>query len=71
MLKWYVAHKIGDLVRVNNNCKVVLSCRGELGIVLEEPDTSQINLFIKVYVLKLKQVILFTPREIDIISNID
>lgn len=71
MFEWYVAHKIGDLVRVNNNCEVVLSCRGELGIVLEEPDTSQINLFIKVYVLRLKQVILFTPREIDIISNID
>ena len=71
MLKWYVAHKIGDLVRVNNNCEFVLSCRGELGIVLEEPDTSQINLFIKVYILRLKQIIIFTPREIDIISNID
>ena len=71
MFKWYVDHKIGDLVRVNNNCEVVPSCRGELGIVLEEPDTSQINLFIKVYVLRLKEVILFTPREIDIISNID
>lgn len=71
MLKWYVAHKMGDLVRVNNNCEFVLSCRGELGIVLEEPDTSQINLFIKVYILRLKQIIIFTPREIDIISNID
>jgi hypothetical protein len=71
MLKWYVAHKIGDLVRVNNNCEFVPSCRGELGIVLEEPDTSQINLFIKVYILRLKQIIIFTPREIDIISNID
>ena len=71
MYEWCVAHKLGDLVRVNNHCEVVPSCRGELGIVLEEPDISQINLFIKVYVLKLKQVILFTPREIDIISNID
>jgi len=69
--QWHITHKTGDLVRVNDRCDLISTCTGDLGIIIEEPNTSQINLFIKVYILRQKEIVLLTPREIDIISNID
>ena len=66
----HLAHKIGDLVRINK-CVGWRASRGSLGVVVERPEDKQKSLFIKVYIFKLHREKWLAPSEIDIISNID
>ena len=72
----HIAHKVGDLVRVNNSRRdpIISSAmlqRGSLGVVVDVPEDTQKSLFIKVYIFKTNRERWLTPSEIDIISNID
>lgn len=72
----HLAHKVGDLVRINNSRRdpIVSSemlQRGSLGVVVERPEDTQKSLFIKVYIFKTNRERWLAPSEIDIISNID
>ena len=72
----HVAHKIGDLVRINNSWRETptqseMLQRGSLGVVVERPEPTQKSLFIKVYIFKTNRERWLAPSEIDIISNID
>ena len=72
----HLAHKIGDLVRINNSRRdPIISSgmlqRGSLGVVVDIPKNKQKSLFIKVYIFKTNRVRWLAPYEIDIISNIE
>lgn len=72
----HLAHKVGDLVRINNSRRdPIISSemlqRGSLGVVVERPEDTQKSLFILVYIFKTKRLRWLVPSEIDIISNID
>ena len=72
----HLAHKIGDLVRINNSRRDPMISsgmlqRGSLGVVVERPEEKQKSLFIKVYLFKNNREEWLAPSEIDIISNID
>ena len=69
----HLAHKIGDLVRINKNVlrSPRSTRRGSLGVVVVRPEDTQKSLFIKVYIFKNNREEWFSPSEIDIISNID
>ncbi len=72
----HLAHKVGDLVRINNSRRdpIISSAmlqRGSLGVVVERPEDTQKSLFILVYIFKTKRLRWLVPTEIDIISNID
>ena len=76
MYSVHLAHKVGDLVRINNSRRdpIVSSemlQRGSLGVVVERPEDTQKSLFIKVYIFKTNRERWLAPSEIDIISNID
>ena len=54
----HLAHKVGDLIRINNSRRdpVIFSAmlqRGSLGVVVDVPEDTQKTGFIKVYILKL------------------
>ena len=66
----YLAHKIGDLVRIKKWHPDGQTKWG-LGIVTQRPEEKQKSLFIKVYIFKLKREEWIAPAEMDIISNID
>ena len=66
----YLAHKIGDLVRIKKWHPDGQATWG-LGIVTQRPEEKQKSLFIKVYIFKLHREEWIAPAEIDIISNID
>jgi len=66
----HLAHKVGDLVRINKSVGWRTS-HGFLGVVVERPEDKQKSLFIKVYIFKLHREKWLAPSEIDIISNID
>lgn len=72
---WYVAHKIGDLIKVIDrtsiNLQNVSTKIGDLGVVIESPEETNGILFIEVYMFRTGIVRWFSPQEIDIISNID
>ena len=67
----YLAHKVGDLVRVSKyDFGTYLG--SYLGVVAFVPENyQQESLFIKVYVFKTNKEEWIPPSEIDIISNID
>ena len=72
----HLAHKIGDLVRINNSRRdPIISSgmlqRGSLGVVVDIPKNKQKSLFIKVYIFKTNRVRWLAPYEMDIISNIE
>jgi hypothetical protein len=72
----HLAHKVGDLVRINNSRRdPIISSemlqRGSLGVVVERPEDTQKSLFIKVYIFKTNRQRWLAPSEMDIISNID
>ena len=72
----HLAHKVGDLIRINNSRRdpVISSAmlqRGSLGVVVDVPEDTQKTGFIKVYIFKTNQVRWLAPFEMDIISNID
>ena len=72
----HLAHKVGDLVRVNNSRRdpIISSAmlqRGSLGVVVDVPEDTQKSLFIKVYIFKTNRERWLSPSEIDTISNID
>jgi len=72
----HLAHKVGDLVRINNSRRdpIISSAmfqRGSLGVVVERPEDTQKSLFILVYIFKTQRLRWLVPSEIDIISNID
>ena len=72
----HLAHKIGDLVRINNSRRdPIISSgmlqRGSLGVVVDIPREGEKSLFILVYIFKTKRLRWLVPTEIDIISNID
>ena len=73
----HLAHKIGDLVRINNSWRETptqseMLQRGSLGVVAFVPEYyQQESLFIKVYIFKTNRVRWLAPSEMDIISNID
>lgn len=72
----HLAHKIGDLVRINNSRRdPIISSgmlqRGSLGVVVDIPKNRQKSLFILVYIFKTQRLRWLVPTEIDIISNID
>ena len=69
----YLAHKVGDLVRVKRNVlrSPRATRRGTLGVVSAAVNPQQLNIFIKVYIFKNNMEEWFSPSEIDIISNID
>ena len=72
----HLAHKIGDLVRINNSRRdPIISSgmlqRGSLGVVVDIPKDTQKSLFILVYIFKTQRLRWLVPTEIDIISNID
>ena len=72
----HLAHKIGDLVRINNSRRDPINQsemlqRASLGVVMDVPKDRQKSLFIKVYIFKTKRQRWLAPYEIDIISNID
>ena len=72
----HLAHKVGDLVRINNSRRdpIISSAmlqRGSLGVVLDVPEDTQKSLFIKVYIFKTNRERWLSPSEMDIISNID
>ena len=72
----HLAHKIGDLVRINKSKRdpIISSAmlqRGSLGVVLDVPEDTQKSLFIKVYIFKTNRERWLSPFEMDIISNID
>jgi hypothetical protein len=72
----HLAHKIGDLVRINNSWRETptqseMLQRGSLGVVVERPEDTQKSLFIKVYIFNTNRERWLAPSEIDIISNID
>ena len=72
----HLAHKVGDLVRINNSRRdpIISSAmlqRGSLGVVVERPEDTQKSLFIKVYIFKTNRERWLAPSEIDIISNIE
>jgi len=66
----YLAHKIGDLVRIKKWHPDGQTKWG-LGIVTQRPEEKQKSLFIKVYIFKLHREEWIAPAEMDIISNID
>ena len=72
----HLAHKIGDLVRINNSRRdPIISSgmlqRGSLGVVVDIPKNRQKSLFSLVYIFKTQRLRWLVPTEIDIISNID
>ena len=72
----HLAHKVGDLVRINNSWRETptqseMLQRGSLGVVVERPEPTQKSLFIKVYIFKTNRERWLAPSEMDIISNID
>ncbi len=72
----HLAHKVGDLVRINNSRRdpIISSAmlqRGSLGVVLDVPEDTQKSLFIKVYIFKTNRERWLAPSEMDTISNID
>jgi hypothetical protein len=72
----HLAHKVGDLVRINNSRRdpIISSAmlqRGSLGVVVERPEDTQKSLFILVYIFKTQRLRWLVPSEIDIISNIE
>ena len=66
----YLAHKIGDLVRIKKWHPDGRATWG-LGIVTQRPEEKQKSLFIKVYIFKLHREEWVAPAEMDIISNIE
>jgi len=73
----YLAHKVGDLIRISKSWRDPVNSsemlqRGSLGVVAFVPEYyQQESLFIKVYIFKTNRERWFAPSEIDIISNID
>ena len=73
----YLAHKVGDLVRITKSFRDPMISsemlqRGSLGVVAFVPEYyQQESLFIKVYIFKTNRERWLAPSEIDIISNID
>ena len=70
MYSVHLAHKVGDLVRINNSRRdpIVSSemlQRGSLGVVVERPEDTQKSLFIKVYIFKTNRERWLAPSEID------
>ena len=70
---WHYAHKVGDLVRVVGQINISLGKDevGDLGIIVKSPYETSGILFVEVYMFKSAHIRWFSPREIDIISNID
>jgi len=71
---WHFAHKIGDLIRVAN--RISLSSMeqvGDLGIIIGSPNENRTAgiLFVEVYIFRTGRTRWFSPREINIISNIE
>ena len=73
----YLAHKVGDLIRINNSRRDPINSsemlqRGSLGVVAFVPEYyQQESLFIKVYIFKTNRVRWLAPSEMDIISSIN
>lgn len=73
----YLAHKVGDLIRISKSRRDhIISSemlqRGSLGVVAFVPEYyQQEGLFIKVYIFKSNRERWLAPYEFDIISNID
>ena len=73
----HLAHKVGDLIRINKSRRDPINSsemlqRGSLGVVAFVPENyQQKSLFIKVYIFKTNRVRWLAPAEMDIISNID
>ena len=72
----YLAHKVGDLIRISKSWRDPVNSsemlqRGSLGVVVDTPEDAQKSLYIKVYIFKTNRERWLTPSEIDTISNID
>jgi hypothetical protein len=66
----YLAHKVGDLVRViKYDFGTYLG--SSLGIVTDCPKQKQKSIFIKVYIFETNREEFLSPHKIDIISSIE
>tara|TARA_R110002012_G_scaffold89233_1_gene219293 strand:- start:732 stop:962 length:231 start_codon:yes stop_codon:yes gene_type:complete len=74
MYGWYLAHQIGDLVKVLKINNIHLehgSNPGALGMVVGCPGVDgNGGLFVEVYIFKIAKTIALAPSEMIIISNI-
>jgi hypothetical protein len=70
---WHFAHRVGDLIKVVKRDTINLEQGdiGDIGIVLTCPNQTDGVLFVEAYMFKTGKVRWYSPREIDIISNID
>ena len=71
---WHFAHRVGDLIRVVSKKTINFDAKedvGDLGIVMICPHQESGILFVEVYMFKTNRLRWFSPKEIDIISNIE
>jgi hypothetical protein len=71
---WHFAHRVGDLIRVVSKKTINFDAKedvGDLGIVMNCPHQESGILFVEVYMFKTNRLRWFSPKEIDIISNIE
>ena len=66
----YLAHKIGDLVKIRKYIFGV-HASSHLGIITGCPKEKQKGLFIKVYIFETNKEEFLSPYKIDIISSIE
>ena len=71
---WHFTHRVGDLIRVASKETINFDAKenvGDLGIVMNCPNQESGILFVEVYMFKTNRMRWFSPKEIDIISNIE
>ena len=66
----YLAHKIGDLVKIRKY-NFGVHVKSHLGIVTGCPKQKQKSIFIKVYIFETNREEFLSPHKIDIISSIE
>ena len=69
----YSTYRVGNLIRVIRQVNISLGKDevGDLGLIVKSPYETSGILFVEVYMFKNAHIRWFSPREIDIISNID